>query len=48
VSRVHEAETVRGAVETFAPTLGLPLPEALDKTLESVRHALGAGVLCVE
>jgi SAM-dependent methyltransferase len=48
VSRVHEAGTVRGAVETFAPSLGLPLPEAVDKALESVRHALRAGVLCVE
>jgi SAM-dependent methyltransferase len=45
VASVHEAPTVRDAVDALAPSLGGALPEAREKALDGVRKAVSFGVL---
>jgi SAM-dependent methyltransferase len=45
VASVHEAPTVRHAVDALAPTFGGPLAEAREKAVDGVRKALSFGVL---
>jgi SAM-dependent methyltransferase len=45
VANVHEAATVRDAIEALAPTLGGPLDESREKALAGVQQAITFGVL---